>query len=181
MSGHSKWHKIKHQKEATDKKKGLVFGKLAREIAIAARGEKDPAKNPTLREAIARAKKVNMPQENIDRLLSNSDKPLHSVTYEGFGPGGSALLISAETDNPNRTVNELRALLKEHGGHLANPGSVMWQFKRTQSEDGVRFAPTQPLILSGAEQTALTTFLEALHNHPDIVHVTTNVAEEALQ
>ncbi len=129
MSGHSKWHKIKHQKETTDKKKGLAFGKLAREIVTAARKEKDPAKNATLRDTIARAKKVNMPQENIDRLLAGTDKPLEPVMYEGFGPGGSALLISAETDNPNRTVSELRVVFRDYGGHLGDPGTVAWKFK----------------------------------------------------
>ena len=85
MSGHSKWHKIKHQKEATDKKKGQLFGRIAKELAVLARTEKDPAKNAQLRDAIARAKKVNMPQANIDRLLSGTGKPLTASMYEGFG------------------------------------------------------------------------------------------------
>lgn len=174
MSGHSKWHKIKHQKEATDKKKGQLFGKLARDITIAARQAKDPAKNPALREAVARAKKVNMPQENIDRLLAGSDKPLHQVTYEGFGPGGSAVIVLAETDNPNRTVNELRSLCKEHGGHLATPGSVMWKFRRQGGEAGIDFVPNQPMIV--ADAAAVTNFLDALRDHPDVVRVATDVS-----
>lgn len=128
MSGHSKWSKIKHKKEATDKKKGQLFGRVAKEIGVLSRDEKDPAKNAALRDAIARAKKINMPQANIDRLLSNSEKPLTSILYEVFGPAGSALLVMAETDNSNRTLQELRLILKDHGGNLGGIGTVKWKF-----------------------------------------------------
>lgn len=175
MSGHSKWHKIKHQKETTDKKKGLAFGKLAREIATAARSEKDPAKNALLRDIIARAKKVNMPQENIDRLLEGSDKPLQPVVYEGFGPGGSAIIVSAETDNPNRTVNELRMLFKEYGGHLATPGSVMWKFTRAQAEHGLSFKANQPGVLAPELGISFNAFIEALRAHPDVDIVASDI------
>lgn len=132
MSGHSKWHKIKHQKETTDKKKSQTFGKFSREIAIAARHEKDPAKNPALRQAIERAKKANVPQGNIDRLLSGDSEPMQAVTYEAFGPGSSALLISAETDNTNRTLTEIKVILRDNGGHLGQPGTVKWKFTPEQ-------------------------------------------------
>lgn len=128
MSGHSKWHKIKHQKETTDKKKSQTFGKFSREIAIAARHGKDPSQNPALRQAIERAKKANVPQSNIDRLLSGESVPMQAVTYEAFGPGSSALLISAETDNSNRTLTEIKVILRDNGGHLGEPGTVKWKF-----------------------------------------------------
>lgn len=172
MSGHSKWHKIKHQKEATDKKKGQLFGKLSREIATAARSEKDPAKNAALRDAIARAKKANVPQANIDRLLSGADKPMATVTYEGFGPGGSSMLIIIETDNGNRTVGELRLMMRDHGGNLGDPGSVRWKF--TPQHELLPNFP--PLVLSSEDQTKLTALITALEAHPDIVSVYTDTA-----
>ena len=128
MSGHSKWHKIKHQKEATDKKKGQLFGRIAKELAVLARTEKDPAKNAQLRDAITRAKKVNMPQANIDRLLSGTGKLLTASMYEGFGPGGSALIVLTETDNTNRTFNEIRTIFRDHHGTLGTPGTANWKF-----------------------------------------------------
>ncbi|MAF80893.1 YebC/PmpR family DNA-binding transcriptional regulator [bacterium] len=128
MSGHSKWHKIRHKKEATDGKKSKLFGQLSRDIKIAARRGTDPAQNNQLREAIERAKKMNLPQGNIDRLLSTSSDDTKSVTYEGYGPGGVALLIATETDSTNRTVAELRNILKDHHGQLEPGGSVQWKF-----------------------------------------------------
>jgi len=128
MSGHSKWHKIRHKKEAADGKKSKLFGQLARDIKIAARQGTDPSQNNQLREAIERAKKMNLPQENVERLLSTSGDNLKSVLYEGYGPGGAALLISTETDNTNRTVAELRSILKEYDGSLGASGSVLWKF-----------------------------------------------------
>ena len=128
MSGHSKWHKIRHKKAATDSKKSKLFGQLSRDIKIAARGGVDPAKNSQLREASDRAKKMNLPQGNIDRLLSDTNDNTKSVTYEGYGPSGVGILIATETDNTNRTVAELRNILKGHGGSLGESGSVQWKF-----------------------------------------------------
>jgi YebC/PmpR family DNA-binding regulatory protein len=129
MSGHSKWHQIKRKKAVSDKKKSQLFGRLSREITAAARAEVDPAHNATLREVIARAKKVNMPQANIDRLLAGSlNSSLANILYEAYGPGGVALLIETTTNNPNRTVAEVRSILKEHQGTLSTPGSVRWKF-----------------------------------------------------
>ena len=128
MSGHSKWHKIRHTKEVVDKKRSQAFGKLAQEIAIAARTEKDPNKNSALREVITRAKKANMPQANIDRLLSGKNEELTSVTYEAVGPGGCAILITTNTNNTNRTVSELKTILKNNNGTLADQGSAKWKF-----------------------------------------------------
>ena len=108
MSGHSKWHRIRHKKAITDSKRSKLFGQLSRDVKMAAREGKDPTKNSRLREAIERAKKFNLPQANIDRLLATDTEALKAVTYEGYGPGGVAFLIQAETDNTNRTVAENR-------------------------------------------------------------------------
>ncbi len=154
MSGHSKWHQIKHKKAVTDGRKSQLFARLSRDMAIAARGGRDPAQNPLLREAIARAKKANVPQDNITRILEAPLAEMHDVTYEGFGPGGISLLVNSTTDNPNRTVAELRALFKEHGGNLGAPGSAAWKFtpltlftlKAVPTHDGL----TLQLIEAGA-------------------------------
>src|SRR5688572_4769642 len=132
MSGHSKWSTIKRQKGAADAKRGQLFTKLAREIAVAAReGLPDPDLNVRLRLAVDRARAANMPKDNIERAIerasgaSNSDN-YDEVYYEGYGPGGTALMIQALTDNRNRTVGEVRALLTRAGGTLGESGSVGW-------------------------------------------------------
>lgn len=133
MSGHSKWHKVKHKKEQTDSKRGKLFGQLARDIKSAAQSGRDPNTNATLREAIARAKKANLPQTNINRLLNENNSDQQTAIYEGYGPGGVAILITAETDNTNRTVSEIRAIFKKHNSSLGAAGSVRWKF----SEQGI--------------------------------------------
>jgi len=129
MSGHSKWHRIKHKKAQTDNKRGKLFTQLTRDIRSSTRQGKDPTKNAALREAIERAKKFNLPQSNIDRILSEDSSNTTDVTYEGYDTNGIALLITATTDNTNRTVAELRNLLKKHRGRLAEQGSVRWKFQ----------------------------------------------------
>lgn len=136
MSGHSKWAQIKHKKAATDVKKGKAFSKLAKEISIAARlGGGDPAGNPRLRTVIEKAKEVNMPQENVKRAILKGTGELpgttyEEITYEGYGPGGVALLISALTDNKNRTVSELRHIMSKNGAAMGEAGSVAWIFEK---------------------------------------------------
>jgi YebC/PmpR family DNA-binding regulatory protein len=137
MSGHSKWSTIKRKKAANDAKRGAIFTRLAREIAIAAReGGGDPDVNFTLRLAIDRAKAENMPKDNIERAIrrgTGEDKDaakLEQILYEGYGPHGVALMIDVVTDNRNRTVAELRHALTDAGGNMADAGSVAWQFHR---------------------------------------------------
>ena len=134
MSGHSKWSSIKHKKAATDAKKGQAFTKLARDITMAARsGDSNPEMNPSLRLCIQKAKQANMPNDNIDRAikraagLGDSDA-LMEVTYEGYGPGGTAVIVQVVTDNKNRTVADLRMAFSRNGGTLADNGAVSWQF-----------------------------------------------------
>jgi YebC/PmpR family DNA-binding regulatory protein len=136
MSGHSKWHTIKHKKGAADAKRGKVFTRLIKELTVAARGGGgDPDMNPRLRTVVAEAKANNMPRENIERAIrrGTGEEPgvtYDEVTYEGYGPGGVAMMIETLTDNRNRTVGEMRFILGKHAGNLAAENSVAWLFSR---------------------------------------------------
>jgi len=136
MSGHSKWHSIKHKKGAADAKRGKIFTRLIREITVAARdGGGDVDMNPRLRKAVSDAKAANMPADNIDRAIKRGTGEIEGVTYEeityeAYGPGGVAILIETMTDNRNRTVAELRHLLSKNNGNLGESGSVAWMFDR---------------------------------------------------
>ena len=136
VSGHSKWATIKRKKAATDARRGQVFTKLIREITVAAReGGGDPNFNPRLRLALDTAKTANMPAENMERAIKKGTGELEGVNYEevnyeGYGPGGVALLIETLTDNPKRTVADVRHILDKHDGNLGTAGSVAWQFDR---------------------------------------------------
>jgi YebC/PmpR family DNA-binding regulatory protein len=136
MSGHSKWHTIKHKKGAADAKRGRVFTRIIKELTVAARaGGGDADTNPRLRTIVAEAKAVNMPAENIKRAIrrGTGEEPgvqYEEITYEGYGPGGVALIIEAMTDNKNRTVGEIRHLLTKYGGDLGQSNSVAWMFEK---------------------------------------------------
>jgi YebC/PmpR family DNA-binding regulatory protein len=136
MSGHSHWATIRRKKGAADAKRGQAFTRLAREIAIAARGGSDPGNNFQLQLAVERARAQNMPKDSIDRAIkrgSGEDKDgnaLEEITYEGYGPQGVALIIECVTDNRNRSVSEIRHLLSRSGGSMAENGAVSWQFNR---------------------------------------------------
>jgi YebC/PmpR family DNA-binding regulatory protein len=136
MSGHSKWSSIKHKKAATDARRGKLFTKLIKEITIAARlGGGDPKANPRLRTAIAAAKAQSMPNDNIERAIKKGTgelggNQLESVIYEGYGPGGVAIIAEALTDNRNRTVAEIRHLFGRHNGNLGETGCVAWMFRK---------------------------------------------------
>jgi YebC/PmpR family DNA-binding regulatory protein len=136
MSGHSKWHSIKHKKAATDSKRGRIFTRLIKEMTAAARmGGGDPDANPRLRLAVATAKANNMPAENIKRAIMRGTGELpgvsyEDVNYEGYGPGGVAIFMHVLTDNRNRTVAELRHILSKNGGNLGENGCVGWMFDR---------------------------------------------------
>lgn len=136
MSGHSKWSSIKHKKGAADAKRGKIFTRLIKEITVAARmGGGDPDGNPRLRTAIAAAKAENMPKDNIERAIKKGTGELEGVsydevTYEGYGPGGVAMLIECLTDNKNRTVADIKHIIDRHGGNLGEPGCVAWMFEK---------------------------------------------------
>jgi YebC/PmpR family DNA-binding regulatory protein len=136
MSGHSKWHTIKHKKGAADAKRGKIFTRIIKELTVAARaGGGDPDTNPRLRTIIAEAKSHNMPADNIKRAIrrGTGEEPgvsYEEAQYEGYGPGGAAVIIDVLTDNKNRTVGELRHLLTKHGGNLAETNAVAWMFSK---------------------------------------------------
>jgi YebC/PmpR family DNA-binding regulatory protein len=179
MAGHSKWAQIKRKKAAEDSRRGKLFGKLIREITVAAReGGGKPESNPWLRLAIDNAKAANMPKENIEKavLRGTGELPGQSyadVTYEAYGPGGMAILVHAVTDNTNRTVAELRRLLERHSGNLGRDGSVAWNFERVGQIliDAARYE----------EETALEAALEAgardLERQGDSYVVTTDAPD----
>ncbi|MGB9715780.1 MAG: YebC/PmpR family DNA-binding transcriptional regulator [Thermodesulfovibrionales bacterium] len=136
MSGHSKWAQVKHKKAVVDARKGKTFSKIAKEIAVAARlGGGDPDGNPRLRTVIEKAKEVNMPSENIKRAIMKGTGELPGMTYEesiyeGYGPGGTAILLEVLTDNRNRTVSEIRHIMAKNGGNLGEAGCVSWMFEK---------------------------------------------------
>jgi YebC/PmpR family DNA-binding regulatory protein len=165
MSGHSKWSSIKHKKAATDAKRGKLFTKLARAITVAAReGGGDPEANATLATAIQKAKDQSMPKDNIQRAIDRGTgegadgAAIERIVYEGYGPGGTALLVDALTDNRNRTGSEVRHAFDRHGGSLGEPNSVSWQFEKRGVIllDGDRYDEDDLLVAieAGAEDVA---------------------------
>ena len=136
MSGHSKWATIKHKKGALDAKRGATFTKLIKELTVAAKnGGGNPDANPRLRTVLQKAKEANMPADNIDRAIKKGTGELpgvvyEEISYEGYGPGGVALLIELLTDNKNRTASEIRNVLEKKGGNMSGAGSVAWQFHK---------------------------------------------------
>jgi YebC/PmpR family DNA-binding regulatory protein len=162
MSGHSKWHSIKHKKGAADAKRGKLFSKLARAVTVAARdGGGDPDNNPTLATAIQKAKEASMPKDKIQKAIdvgtgAGSDgAAIERVVYEGYGPAGVAVLVEALTDNRNRASAEIRHAFSKHGGNLGEPGSVAWIFEKKGAivVDGSRYGEDDLIgaIDAGAE------------------------------
>jgi YebC/PmpR family DNA-binding regulatory protein len=166
MSGHSKWASIKHKKKAVDAKRGALFTKLTRAITVAARdGGGDPEGNPALALAIQKARDASMPKDNIERAIAKGTgadadaDAFETVLYEGYGPGGVAILVEALTDNRNRTGSEVRHLFTKHGGNLGEPGSVAWIFEKKGEVvvDGSRYSEDDLLVAidAGAEDVSL--------------------------
>ena len=166
MSGHSKWASIKHKKKAVDAKRGQLFTKLSRAITVAAReGGGDPDGNPALALAVQKARDASMPKDNIERAIAkgtgaDSDAEAYeSVVYEGYGPGGVAILVEALTDNRNRTGAEVRHLFTKSGGSLGEPGSVAWTFEKKGElvVDAGRYSEDDllPAIDAGAEDLSM--------------------------
>src|SRR5918912_411944 len=191
MAGHSKWAGIKHKKAIVDAKRGKLFTKLARAITVAAKeGGGDPEGNPALSLAIQKAKDAAMPKDNIERAIAKgtgADKDaeaFESVVYEGYGPGGVAVLVEALTDNRNRTGSEVRHVFTRHGGNLGEPGSVAWVFEKKGvvvvdagkgSEDGLMVA-----IDAGSEDVSLDeNVYEVVTEHDDVQTVNANFEADA--
>ncbi len=175
MSGHSKWSQIKRQKSVTDAARSRVFSRYARLITLESKKAQGVLSAPGLSVAIARAKAENMPKENIERAvakgISKDSGNLEQVVYEAYGPGGTALLIEALTDNKNRTTQEVKHLLSLQGVALAAPGAASWAF----TKNGDKYAPHEPLIeVAGADEERLSVILETLDEHDDVQRVFTN-------
>lgn len=189
MAGHSKWAQIKRAKAVTDAARGRTFGKMGREIAVAARlGGGDPSFNSRLRTAIATAKAVNMPAANIDRAIQRGTGELpgmsfEETSYEGYGPGGVALLLECVTDNTNRTVAEIRHRIEKSGGNLGQSGSVAWMFERKGQiyVDAERFAEDavfESAIAAGAEDLATEDDTHVLTTAVNEFHVVQDALEK---
>jgi YebC/PmpR family DNA-binding regulatory protein len=174
MSGHNKWSKVKHKKEASDAKKSKIFSKLAYMIAFESKRAAGNVTSPSLRAAIEKARAENMPQENIERAIKRGTGAdagaMEEVTYEAYGPGGCALVISGLTDNKNRAAAEVKHVLSEKGFALAGMGSALWAFKKT---DGV-WSPTSTLPLSDADKETLATLIDEIEELDDVQSVATN-------
>ncbi len=177
MSGHSKWSTIKRKKGAADAKRGKIFTKLIKEITISAReGGGDPGANPRLRLAIDNAKAANMPADNIERAIKKATGELEGVTYhelmyEGYGPGGVAMLIEVATDNKNRSVAEVRHLLSKYNGSMGENGSVAWMF----DHKGIITLPIQNKSEDEIMDIVLEAGAEDLHIEEDFFEVQTDL------
>lgn len=174
MSGHNKWSKIKHKKAASDAQKSKVFSKHASLIAIESRKAKGNIDAPSLASAIERAKKDSMPKDNIDRAVAKGKSAegaaLTEVLYELYGPGGTAIIITAVTDNTNRTTPEIRHLLSKHGYALGTTGSSLWAFTKTIAG----YVPTNPVELSDDDGEKLALLVEELEERDDVHDVFTS-------
>jgi len=190
MSGHSKWSTIKRKKGAADAKRGAVFSRLAKEITVAARvGGGDPGGNPRLRSVLLAARAENMPKDNVDRAIKKGTGELPGVTYdeiryEGYAPGGVAIIIDILTDNKNRTVAEIRHLLSRNGGSIAATGAVLWNFeqkgiisiaKDACSEDEI----FEKAIEAGAEDVDTAGDIYEISTVPNELHVVLEALEGA--
>ncbi len=181
MSGHNKWAQIKHKKAITDAKKGNLFSKMVREIAIAAKtGDPNPDMNIRLKAAIERARTIGLPKNNIDRAIAKASgqgdgSELFEFLYEAAAPGGVAILIEGITNNKNRTFNEIKHLLSKHEARLANPGSLLWAFEKIWTANaGHTYKPRTPLTMPEMP-LSLKTLLNAIAEHDDVQEVYTNI------
>jgi YebC/PmpR family DNA-binding regulatory protein len=175
MAGHSRWAKVKHYKGTIDQRRGKLFSKLSKEISVASRlGGGDPHFNPRLRQAIATARGESMPVDNIERAIKKGTGELEGaayeeMTYEGYGPGGVAILLEAATDNKNRSAAELRAIFTKNHGHLAGSGSVSWMFHRK----GLLTINTPGISEDDVMLAALDAGAEDVRSHEEIIEIIT--------
>lgn len=174
MSGHSKWSQIKRQKGANDAGKAVVWGKLGKRIAVESKKAGGDMNAANLRAIIETAKKTNMPKDTIERAvakgISSDAAALDSITYETYGPGGAAIVIETLTDSRNRTAQEIKHLLSEHGLALASPHSALWAFEKT----GEGYSPKTMVPISESDNEKLMKLLEIIDAHDDVEAVYTN-------
>ncbi len=176
MAGHSHWKQIKHKKGSEDKRRSAVFSKLSKAIAIVARRDPNPQFNPQLRAIIEKAKQNNVPQENINRAIARASKEdinLQEITVEAYGPGKSAIIIDGITDNSNRTINEIKQILKKFDMKTADPGSVLWMFSEDKSRE-IKWIPNFKQKLSNEDSKKMVMVSESLEEFEDIQNIYTN-------
>jgi len=176
MAGHNKWSQIKHKKAITDGKKSKIFSKLVRFIAVEARlsGGKD---SPGLRSAIEKARKVNMPSENIEKAIKKASEPsshMENIMYEAYGPGGVGIIIETLTDNKNRIAQEIKHILSKNNTALAGIGAVAWAFKKEIGDTGLVWSPTSEIELGDEDLKLLEKLVEDLEDNDDVQDVYTN-------
>lgn len=174
MSGHNKWSKIKRQKEKTDGQKSKIFGKMVKLITTEAKKAGGNLQSPGLKNAIEKAKAVNVPNDNIERAIKKSTEggaTMESITYESYGPGGCAIIIEALTDNRNKAAQEIKHILSENGYALAGVGSATWAFTRTPDMEWVA-QTTIPLSEEDGEK--LSELIDALEENDEVQEVYTN-------
>ncbi len=189
MSGHSKWSTIKRKKGAEDAKRGKIFTKIARDITLAARQGGDPSANPALRLAIEKARRANMPKDNIERAIKRGTGELEGgdleeITYEAYAPHGVAMLIKCTTDNRNRALSEVRRVFNKHGGNMAEQGAVSWMFDMkgyiTVPADGVD--PDEVFMAAvdaGADDVEVSDDVIEIYTAPDALHTVRDALESA--
>lgn len=174
MAGHSKWSQIKRKKATDDGKRSKIFARLSKDILLESKNAKGNISSPTLRNAIEAAKKENMSKETIDRAIAKGAGSIGGdfvdVLYEAYGPGGCALLIEGQTDNNNRTTQEMRHLLSKNGGVFAERGAAMWAFQK--NDEG--YTPTVTVKLSEEDEEKLGELIEIISAHDDIENVYPN-------
>jgi YebC/PmpR family DNA-binding regulatory protein len=176
MSGHNKWSKIKRQKEKTDADKSKIFSKMARAIATASRQVKGDATSPILRAAIDKAREYNMPADNIDRAVKKGSgeggEAFEAITYEAYGPGGTALVIDALTSNRNKAAQEVKFILSKNGFELATQGSALWAFKKENGE----WLANSEIPVSEEDSKILEALINELEENDEVQAVYTNAA-----
>lgn len=174
MSGHNKWSKIKHQKAKTDAQKSKIFGKIVRLLTVEAKKANGNLESPGLKTAIEKAKSENVPNDTIDRAIkkasTDNSATMDAVTYESYGPGGSALIIEALTDNRNKAAQEVKFILSKHNCELAAIGSATWAFKKTNEG----WIPQTTIPLNEEDGTKLQALVEELENNDEVQEVYTN-------
>lgn len=174
MAGHNKWSKIKHKKAATDAQRSKLFGKIVRLISVEAKKSQGDITAPGLRAAIEKANEVNMPKDNIERAIKKAseagDEAVEEVTYEAYGPAGTAIIITGLTDNRNRTAAEIKHVLSKNAATLAEPGAAAWAFEKKGSE----FIPQTLVELSDEDGEKLGNLLEAIEDLDDVQDIFTN-------
>ncbi len=173
MAGHNKWSKIKRQKEKTDSQKSKIFGKLLRSISVEARKANGDVSSPNLRTAIEKARTANVPSDNIERAVkkaSEADGAMESITYEAYGPGGSALIIESLTSNRNKAAQEVKHILSKHNLTLAQIGSATWAFEKTL--DG--WIPKTSISISEEDGEKLSQLIDDLEENDEVQDVFTN-------